>query len=119
MPEALESRWANRGLTHLRNNMVGARMILEGCAAGDNQGFDDRLEAAGAGALAARMRTLLNNVDAAANAIPNGNLTTALANDRPAVQRLYDALKALTDFLKNEFSAALQITSARLEGDND
>lgn len=118
-PDALESRWANRSLSHVRNNLLGARMILEGCAAGDNQGFDDRLEAAGAGVLAARMRTLLGNVDAAVSAIPNGNLATALANDRPAVQRLYDALKALTDFLKNEFATTLQISGSRLEGDND
>jgi sterol desaturase/sphingolipid hydroxylase (fatty acid hydroxylase superfamily)/predicted lipoprotein len=118
-PDALESRWANRGLSHVRNNLLGARMILEGCAAGENQGFDDRLVAAGAGALATRMRTLLNNVDSAVGAIPNGDLTTALANDRPAVQRLYDALKALTDFLKNEFATTLQITGSRLEGDND
>ncbi len=103
----------------MRNNLLGARMMLEGCAAGDNQGFDDRLEAAGAGSLATRMRTLLNNVDVAVNAIPNGNLATALVNDKPAVQRLYDALKALTDFLKNEFATTLQITGSRLEGDND
>jgi uncharacterized protein len=118
-PDALESRWANRGLSHVRNNLLGVRMILEGCAAGENQGFDDRLVAAGAGSLATRMRTLLNNVDGAVAAIPNGDLTTALANDRPSVQRLYDALKALTDFLKNEFATTLQITGSRLEGDND
>jgi sterol desaturase/sphingolipid hydroxylase (fatty acid hydroxylase superfamily)/predicted lipoprotein len=118
-PDAVESRWAGRALSHVRNNLAGARMILEGCAAGENQGFDDRLQAAGAGALATRMRTLLNNVDVAVNAIPGDKLATALTSDQPAVQRLYDALKALTDFLKNEFATTLQITGSRLEGDND
>lgn len=118
-PEALESPWSRRGLAHIRENMAGARMLLEGCAAGNQQGFDDRLEAAGAGALATRMRALLAGVDAAAQGIAGGDLNAALASDPASVRRLHDAVKALTDFLKGEFATALQISTSRVGGDND
>lgn len=118
-PEALESPWANRGIAHLRNNMVGARMLLEGCAAGSQLGFDDRLDGAGASALSARMRTLLAAIDTAIAAVPGGDLRAALASDPASVRRVFDAVKGLTDFLKGEFSTVLQISSARVGGDND
>lgn len=118
-PDAMESQWADRGKRHLRNNIAGARLILEGCAAGGGLGFDDLLESAGAGSLATEMRNDLNAADAAINAIPGESLRQALANDRAAVVRAHDAVKALTDFLKMEFSATLQISSQRVEGDHD
>lgn len=118
-PEALESQWADRGREHLRNNLRGARLILEGCAAGNNQGFDDRLEAAGAGALATEMRADLNAAEAAINAIPGTSLRQAFASDPASLRRVHAAIKELTDFLKGEFSMTLQIMSARVAGDND
>lgn len=118
-PEALESQWADRGREHLRNNTRGLRLLLEGCAAGNHQGFDDRLEAAGAGALATQMRADLAAADAAINALPGTSLRQALTTDRAAVMRVHDAIKELTDFLKMEFSTTLQITSERVAGDND
>ena len=39
--------------------------------------------------------------------------------DRAAVLRVHAAVKALTDFLKNEFAVTLQVRSARVAGDND
>lgn len=118
-PEALESQWADRGREHLRNNLRGARLVLEGCAAGNNQGFDDRLEAAGAGALANQMRADLNAAEAAINAIPGTSLRQALASDPASLMRVHAAIKELTDFLKGEFSMTLQIVSTRVAGDND
>lgn len=118
-PEALESQWADRGREHLRNNMRGLRTLMEGCAAGNNQGFDDRLEAAGAGALATQLRADLDAADAAINAIPGTSLRQALANDPASLRRAHTAIKELTDFLKMEFSTTLQITSERVGGDND
>lgn len=118
-PEAVESPFAARGLANVRNNLAGARLLLLGCAAGDNQGFDDRLEATGSGALAVRLRALLDGADAALNALPGNDLRAALSSNPAGVRRAYDAVKALTDFLKMEFSVALQIASARVEGDND
>ncbi len=118
-PGALESQWADRGREHLRNNMRGLRTLMEGCAAGNNQGFDDRLEAAGAGALATQLRADLDAADAAINAIPGTSLRDALANNPASLMRVHTAIKELTDFLKMEFSTTLQITSERVAGDND
>jgi predicted lipoprotein len=118
-PEALESQWADRGRQHLRNNVIGLRVLLEGCAAGNHQGFDDMLEAAGAAPLATELRADLDAVDAAIDALPGDSLSRALATDRAAVERVHAAVKALTDFLKGEFSMTLQITSQRVAGDND
>lgn len=118
-PEALESQWADRGRQHLRSNLTGLRTLLQGCAAGNNQGFDDMLEAAGAAPLATQMRADLDAIDAAINALPGESLSRALVTDRAAVLRVHAAVKALTDFLKNEFAVTLQVRSARVAGDND
>lgn len=118
-PEALESQWADRGRQHLRNNLIGLRTLLEGCAAGNNQGFDDMLEAAGAAPLATEMRADLDAIDAAISALPGDSLSRALVADRASVQRVHAAVKALTDLLKNEFAVTLQVQSARVAGDND
>jgi sterol desaturase/sphingolipid hydroxylase (fatty acid hydroxylase superfamily)/predicted lipoprotein len=118
-PEALESQWADRGEQHLRNNVLGLRTLLQGCAAGNQQGFDDMLVAAGAASLATEMGADLDAIDAAINALPGDSLSRALVTDRAAVLRVHDAVKALTDFLKNEFTVTLQVSSQRVAGDND
>lgn len=118
-PEALESQWADRGRAHLRNNIAGLRLTLEGCAAGNNLGFDDLLESAGAGALVTQLRADLTAAEAAVDALPSQSLRDSLATDRAAVLRVHTAIRELTDFLKMEFSATLAIRSARVEGDND
>jgi hypothetical protein len=118
-PQHLESQWADRGKRHLRNNLAGARMLLEGCPAGANRGFDDLLDAAGASTLTAQMRTDLAAAEAAIDAIPGDSLARALTSNPAALRRAHDALRELSGFLKMEFSATLQITSTRAEGDND
>ena len=118
-PEALESPWADRGKQHLRNNLVGIRLLLEGCPAGMALGYDDLLEAVGAPALATEMRADLVAAAAAIDALPGDKLSQALTSDRASVQRVYDTVKELTDFLKMEFSMALVISSKRVEGDHD
>ena len=118
-PEHVESQWADRGRRHLRNNLAGLRTLMLGCAAGNDQGFDDMLTAAGAGALATRVRADIAAAEAAIDALPSQSLRQSLADDRAAVLRVHTAVRAITDFLKMEFSATLQITSQRVEGDND
>lgn len=118
-PDARESLWAERGKQHVRNNLAGARLLMEGCAAGSGLGFDDLLEAVGASGLVTKMRTDLAAAEAAVDAIPGDSLGQALRTDRASVQRAYDAVKEVTDFLKLEFSMALAITSKRVEGDHD
>lgn len=115
----LESPFANRAARHLRDNLAGLRLLLEGCAAGGDLGFDDLLEAVGAPELAAGLRGDLAALEAALGALPGDGLAQTLAADRPAVQRAHDAVKELTDFLKMEFSLALAIRSQRVEGDHD
>lgn len=118
-PESFESPWADRSRPHLRSNLAGLRVLLQGCEAGGGLGFDDLLEAVGAPLLAAQLETDLAAVDAALAAVPGDSLKQALASDRPSVERVYEAVKELTDFLKLEFSMALAITSKRVEGDHD
>lgn len=118
-PDALESQWADRGRNHLRNNIAGLRLTLEGCAAGNNLGFDDLLQAAGAGTLVTKLRTDLDAAEAAVDALPSQSLRQSLTTDRASVMRIYTAVKELTDFLKNEFTVTLSIRAGRVEGDND
>jgi len=118
-PEASEAPWAERGVRLARSNLAGARMLLEGCAAGGNLGFDDLLDGAGASALSAQMRARLDATDAALRAIPVEGTAAAVASHQPALRRAYDAARELSAFLKMEFTATLQITNSRVEGDND
>lgn len=118
-PAALESPYAGRGRTHLRNNLAGARMLLQGCAAGGNLGYDDLLASAGAPSLAASLLRDLAAAEAAVDALPAAPLVDTLARDPAALRRVHDAVKALTDALKMEFTMTLQIRSTRVEGDND
>ncbi len=118
-PQALESPYAGRGRAHLRNNLAGARMLLQGCAAGGNLGYDDLLASAGAPSLASSLLGDLAAAEAAVDALPDAPLADTLARDPAALRRVHDAVKALTDALKMEFTMTLQIRSARVEGDND
>lgn len=118
-PSTLESLWADRGKQHLRSNLVGLRVLLEGCPSGSDLGFDDLLESVGAPALATQMSADLAAIETAISGIPSESLAAALSSDRASVMRVYDAVKELTDFLKLEFSMALAISSQRVEGDHD
>jgi sterol desaturase/sphingolipid hydroxylase (fatty acid hydroxylase superfamily)/predicted lipoprotein len=120
-PEAFESTWAERGSSHLASNLVGFERLFFGCMAdGSDLAFDDLLVSAGAGSIATRTRTDLDAAKAAVDALAGRSLVTVLATDQPAVQRVYDAIKVLTDTLKGEFVAALQISPpGRVQGDND
>lgn len=118
-PQALESPYAGRGRAHLRHTLAGARMLLQGCAAGGNLGYDDLLASAGAPSLASSLLGDLAAAEAAVDALPDAPLADTLARDPAALRRVHDAVKALTDALKMEFTMTLQIRSARVEGDND
>ena len=116
---ALESPWADRGRLHLRNNLAGMRLLVQGCNVGNSLGLDDLLEAAGASMLATQMAPDLDAVGAAIDAILGDSLSHALATDRASVVRMHESVREITNFLKMEFTATLQIGSHRLEGDND
>lgn len=120
-PEALESPWADRGEQHLQKNLKGLQLLLFGCPAGMNLGFDDLLEAAGAPALAEQTRVAVAAAVAALDAIPGESLRAALADPqgRAAMVAAHDAVREVTSLLKMEFSMTLAITSSRVEGDHD
>jgi predicted lipoprotein len=120
-PEAIESTWADRSRAHLTNNLIGFRRVFFGCTPdGSDLAFDDLLVAAGAPSIATRTRDDLANAMTTIDQLPQPSLATALTADSSSVQRIYDAIKELTDTLKSEFVVALQITPpGRVTGDND
>lgn len=119
-PEAVESRYAGRSRAHIRNNLVGFRMIMMGCEAGGDIGFDDLLEASNAGPLAAKLKSNLELAIAAADAVPQDDLAAALNTSPATVLDLYTAIKNITDLMKTEFVSVLDLEAPKaLEGDND
>jgi predicted lipoprotein len=119
-PEAVESPFARRSRSHVKNNLIGFRRVLAGCEAGGGIGFDDLLDALGKGTLAAEM---VANVDAAiatAEALPGEDIAQVLASDGAKVTELHAAIKKVTDDLKTEFVTVLDLElPAGAEGDND
>lgn len=119
-PDALESRFAGRSKAHIRNNLLGFRMLMVGCADGQGVGFDDLLASVGAGALGETMAADLEGAIAAVDAIKADNLAQALAEDITSVQNLHAAVKKVTDALKTDFVSVLDLELPKtVEGDND
>lgn len=119
-PEAVESRFAGQSRTHVRNNLVGFRMLMSGCNDGEGVGFDDVLVSLGATALAEKMSADVNGAIAAADAIPVDDLAQAIAQNPESVEQLHAAVKRITDSLKTEFVTVLDLELPKLlEGDND
>jgi uncharacterized protein len=120
-PELLESPFAARSKANVRANLVGFRRIIEGCGPGfEGYGFDDLLEAVGAGPLAAKLRDRGAAAQASLEAIDEPDLKEALVADPPSVRAMYDGLKGVTDVLKTELMTVLDLELPKsLEGDND
>ncbi|WPB80454.1 imelysin family protein [Archangium violaceum] len=120
-PELLESAFAGRSKANVRANLVGFRRIFEGCGANyEGAGFDDVLEAAGAGALAVKLKERAVAAQAAVEAIGEPDLLEALYQDKASVRALYESLKGMTDVLKTEWVSVLDLELPQtLEGDND
>ena len=120
-PETVESTWAGAGRSHLAANLVGFRHLFAGCGAGGSGlGFDDLLEAAGAGRVASTLATDLDAADAAVAAIPDPSLAQAIGSAPDKVEAAHVAVKRLTDALKGEFILVLEITPpGQVAGDTD
>lgn len=119
---ALESQYAKHDVENLRANLVGFRLLLEGCDDDDYAGigFDEALVAVNAGDLAVRMRANLEASQRALDAIDGADLHAALVDDPASVRAFYDAVKSVTDLLKSEFVTVLDLEPPMgLEGDND
>lgn len=107
-PEAVESPFAGVSRTNIQANLSAFRSLFQGCGPGfAGPGFDDLLP----DAVAQRMLQALAAADTAAAAIEETNLATALVQDRPSVDALYAAVKALADLLKMDVFMMLNIES--------
>ncbi|HEY0710277.1 MAG TPA: imelysin family protein [Polyangia bacterium] len=120
-PEQIESPFAARSKASFRANLVGFRRLMEGGGSGyAGLGFDDLLVSVGAAPLAATLRELTIGTEAALAAIEEPDFVQALAQDPASLRALYDAIKALTDLLKTQFTTVLNLELPQgLEGDND
>lgn len=119
-PEAVESRFAKRSRAHIRNNLVGFRMLLAGCKDGEGVGFDDLLISRDQTTLAEKMKTAVNEAIVAADAVPTDDLGAAIIESPESVLALHAAVKKITDLLKTEFVSVLNLELPQtVEGDND
>ncbi|MFP2910503.1 imelysin family protein [Pyxidicoccus sp. 3LFB2] len=120
-PEHLESPFAKRSKANVRANLLGFRRIVQGCGASyEGTGFDDLLEASGAGEMASRMRERMIAAEAGIAAVEEDDLAVALSQDKPSVRTLYDSMKGVTDVLKTEMVTTLDLELPQsVEGDND
>lgn len=119
-PDALESPWAKRSKVHVRNNLVGAQLLIDGCLASGSIGFGSLLRALGQGAVANRLSKAILDAIAAIDSMPDADLDAALARDPEVVKRLYMSLKNITDILRSDFVSVLDLEIPKaIEGDND
>lgn len=101
-PEAIESPYAGQSRDHVRNNLLGAQRLFEGCDASGGVGLAVVLEASGDGDIADAVHADLVAALAAADAIGDPSLGPALAEDPEKVKALYDAVSALTTTLAED-----------------
>jgi predicted lipoprotein len=114
-PESLESPWAGGARRNIAANLAGFRALYLG---GEGLGFDDLLISLDEGALDASVQAALDAAEAQA-ALP-GELAAQLVDDSAQVEALYDAIKAVSDLLKNDLAAVLVLQIPNeAGGDND
>ncbi|HEX6245190.1 MAG TPA: imelysin family protein [Polyangiales bacterium] len=119
-PNAVESPYARVSTGNIAANLRGFRALFQGCGTDHaGLGFDDWLEAVGQGALAASMLKALDGAEAAVRDL-SPPIERAIVEDPTRVREVYDALKALTDQLKQQFISVLDLNPPMsAEGDND
>lgn len=119
-PDLVESPFAGRSKSHVRQNLLGARLLMSGCADGEGLGFDDLLVDIGQTSLSAALAQAIDGSIMVLDAIEEPSLELALASDIESVRALHMAVKSITDLLKTEFVTVLDLElPMRLEGDND
>ena len=119
-PDQVEAVFARSSVDHIAQNLRGFRKLFQGCAEENaGFGFDDWLAAVDAGDLATRMLTALDGAEAAVATL-DVPLETLVVSDPARVQRVYDAVRVLTNLLKTEFVTTLNLERpAGTVGDND
>ena len=119
--DLVESVYGRRSLEHLKNNVIGFRKIFTGCGANnEGLGFDDYLYAVGQEDLAADIDQAALGIIDAIDAIDEEDMVTALVDDLQSVSDVHGAATQLTDLLRNQFLAVLNLELPQLvQSDND
>ncbi|MFP4598742.1 MAG: imelysin family protein [Persicimonas sp.] len=120
-PEERESRFADRSLTHVRNNLAGFAQLYHGGEADDEEalGFDDLIRGLGATDLADDMSGRIADAIDTADAV-DSTMAEALASNPQDIVDVYDGVKNVTDLYKSQFFDVLDLeVPQRGEGDND
>lgn len=116
----LETPYSARAKANLRANLAAARLLLEGCEAGNaGLAFDDLLASVGAPQVATTLHTQLAAAQAALDAIEETELAEALTKDVASVRALRDAVAAITTTLKTTFVTVLGFELSSVPTDND
>jgi len=120
-PGSVESRFAGASLAHVRDNLLGFRAVIVGGEIGNEValGFDDLLIGIGQGSVAAM---LVSEIDEAIATIDGTTQTLEwlVVNDAAAAMTIYLELKGVSDLLKTQFVALLDLTvPATAAADND
>jgi uncharacterized protein len=122
-PEALESKFARRSKEHVVGNLQGFALVFRGGPDGDpeSEGFDGLLMRLGsdAEALAADMNAAIDAAFLETGGV-EGSFYDALASDPQPVRDVHAAVKGVTDLLKTQFMALLDLEAPqRGAADND
>lgn len=115
-PELIESKYGERSLRNIRQNLVTFQWLFTG---GEGSGFDDLLEAVGAeetrDELQNDIQMSIDLVDAV-----EGEFAPTLENEPAKLQAIYDQTRNISTVLKTDFVTLLDLDlPKRAEGDND
>ncbi len=118
-PDAIEHQFSGLSKEGLRQNLIGLETLFDGCG-GDPTGLEKLLEENGADLKADELLAAIQGVHEALDAIEEADLVEALSEDPDSVNDLYDAIKTLTDLLKNDLVEVLDVELPNsVGGDND
>lgn len=121
-PDLRESRFANRSKRHIINNIRAFQKLFLGNAptAPDRVGFDDFLISVGATDLSSRITVNTAAAITAFENLPGANLEDDINNNFAEVNAAFDALKLVTDDIKNQLPSVLNFAvPSQGAGDND
>ncbi len=115
-PEFAESLWSAASTRHIEQNLIAFRDAFSG---NGGYGWSDALVAEGAEELATRMTSHLDAAIALVNA-ETRSVDELVRSDPEQAQRIYEAVKAVTDDLKSQFITVLNLSVPdEGAGDND
>ena len=117
-PALLESRFGGRSKANIVANLEGLRRLLEGCGPRPFRSWLRRpVDGAGARRLGGHVANARGGGPSRAGGISRTRPRRGAGGDKPSVQALYDAVKAVTDLLKTDFATLSGHRTARRHRD--